>query len=302
MMNDPNEYYEEYEDDDELYDDEYADAILDACDEGMSSIGRAINTRKAIGLGLLKSLNDLEKDDFQYLLDFANDYCLDIRTVLSFASERLADIYCVGDLYLEPVFSKSPQAKKDYIIKKMLEWEELSNETMDNYKYNEKAILKRVFHMPGKYVSAIIKYAYTKGENGRVPIKTRIIKLLKQIKYQINNHRGISSEELNHFKALFDDCINGKRANNLRWLIANNQLKNVTQCDELEDDGINTLAYFYSIENTELLWRFDCISKILKKEKINLNDREELVNHFYRINSLVVVARNEYYAEQELGE
>ena len=293
---DANEKDNDVENDDLQEYDEIYDADDDV-DEWFTRQEKDVIMYRKIGMQLLAESTMEELDDLYYLLQIKEKYGVSLSTVMGCASERIADVYSVGETYLTPLF-KLQRDKEQYIIKKLIKWDKYSNGKP--VKYDEKRILIDIYNVPRKYASFALKFLYECDKYETRTLKDKIRNMLENIKKKMNSSKFLTKDEIFKYNALFKDVVEGSRGNNLRWLMVNNQVRSRDYAkEEMEDVQIDSEASFTIHENIEIMAYVVKINKILSQDKINLNDKEELDRMFAELNEYTVLARNRYLAEQE---
>lgn len=281
----PNEYIEGYDADEDFEEDAY------------SEVEEARATRREIGLGILQDMDADERDNIEFLNVIYQDYYVELPTVMAYASERLVDLFCVGEVYLTPLF-RSETTKYQYIMKKLREYDNLSGK---NIRYDEKLILAKVYNLPNDYIKPVLKYLYTKDEYEIIPAVKKVESLFDKIRRKLDDKKYITNEEREKYKALYNDVLDGARATNLAWLMGENKQRAIRFADISTSDGLDTSVTTVLDENFEIIYHVRQISKILNQSKISLNDKEKLDRSFERLNSYVVLARNLFVAEREFN-
>lgn len=289
---------------DELHDTDYDDELEDLYDdfeEDLTQAQKDTYNRKDIGMQILDESSEEDVDNIYYLANIKENYCVSLTSVMVYASERLSDLYDVGNIYLTPLFQNNKE-KEEFIIKKLKEYEDLYGDKP--IKYNEKNILRKVYHVPAKYANFAVKYMYTKSEHQSKPIGTLIKSMIINHKNNRANLKPMSEKDVKRFKELYNDILNGSRAKNLSWLLHRNQIKVRQYSEEAvdeEDSSIGTVATYMTTENIEIMYYVKAVGKILNKKSLTLADQEKLEDLFVKINNFVILASNEYKAEQELN-
>lgn len=289
---------------DDFSDTEYDDELDDLYDDFEEDLTRAQKdayNRKAIGMQILDESSEEDVDNIYYLSNIKDNYGVSLTSVMTYASDRLSDLYDVGNIYLTPLFQNEKE-KENYIVKKLKEYEDLYGDK--GIKYNEKKILTKVYHTNPQYANWAVKYVYTKSEYSKKPIGTLIKSMITNYKTNRISSKPMKEEDIKRFKALYDDILNGSRAKNLGWLMNRNQIKVKQYSEEAideEDGSIGTVATFMATENYEIMYYIRRLGKILNKPKLTLADQEKMEELVIKINNFVILASNEYRAEQELN-
>lgn len=282
------------------YDDELED-LYDDFEEDLTQAQKDTYNRKAIGMQILDESSEEDVDNIYYLANIKENYCVSLTSVMTYASERISDLYDVGNIYLTPLFQNNKE-KEEFIIKKLKEYEDLYGDKP--IKYNEKNILRKVYHVPAKYADFAVKYVYTKQEYQKLPFGTLIKKMIVDYKNNRANSKLMSEKDIKRFKELYNDVLNGSRAKNLSWLLNRNQIKVKQYSEEAvdeEDGSIGTVATYMATENYEIMYYIKAVGNILSKKRLTLADQDKLEDLFIKINNFVILAANEYKAEQELN-
>ncbi len=289
---------------DELYNTEFDDELEDLYDdfeEDLTQAQKDTYNRKAIGMQILDESSEEDVDNIYYLANIKENYCVSLTSVMVYASERLSDLYDVGNIYLTPLFQNNKE-KEEFIIKKLKEYEDLYGDKP--IKYNEKRILIKVYHMTPQYANWAVKYVYAKTEYSKQPLGTIIKRMIVNRKTNRINSKPMAEQDIQKFKELYNDVLNGSRAKNLSWLLHRNQIKVRQYSEEAvdeEDASIGTVATYMTTENIEIMYYVKAVGKILNKKSLTLADQDKLEDLFIKINNFVILASNEYKAEQELN-
>ena len=163
--------YHEYEVEDDVQEE---DVSLE-----VESIIRDKNRRQAIGEELLSRLDEEECDNFSILLSMYKDYYVDWPDVMMYASERLTDVYYVGEVYLQPLFQNDNERLK-YILKRIEQWDKTAD--VNKFKYKELRILTDIYQVPTSCARMLLKYVCSKDKFCKPSLRERIKKIITKLK------------------------------------------------------------------------------------------------------------------------
>lgn len=293
------EFYDDY--DEELDGEEDEEELYDAdWDDDLSPAEKDALQRKVLGTLILTQSTPEELNDIYYLEKIVHNYGVSLKSAMSYASEDLADLFDVGNVYLSPLF-KNDSDKEKYIIKKLKKWKDYNGDK--RIKYDEKLILVKVYHTSPKYAKFAVRFLYTKDDCEKIPLKVKFRDLFAKIKFKLNSSNFMTKEEIEHFKKLYDDVLNGARATNLNWLLHKNQQKVKSYAEDMidEDDDCNTMAMYVTTEDIEIMYYVALANKILSQKSLTINDKAKLEEIFSNLNNFVILARNEQQAEFDKG-
>ena len=271
--------------------DGYKDEAYDAYyDKELSQYERVSLIKNNIALNMLKDITIQQKDDIEFFATLYELYEMGFDFIMTYASERLSDLYDVGVTYLSPLF-KFENDKFNYMISMIREWDRLTNKKEI---YGYKNILSKVYKMPNDYIKYSLKYVYTRNEYCESSIREKLKFLIRKIKSRRTKTQNLSDDDTQKLLKHFEEMTRGEKGKDIAWLIEYNQQSVIKSNEESFDEPLGAEGPItFSKENFEIMCYIDTLATIISKPQLTENDKHMFVTIMRKLDNYANLGRQQ---------